>query len=394
MLNLFNEIAKTNSPREKIELLRAYPGQSELKTVLLLATDPFIKFGITDFEDSDEFESEPVYGLLEKLSRRVYAGGEARKRLGASIEGEEAEVIRRILRKDLRCGVGEKLVLSLYPGLIRQFNIMRAVKFDKLNPRKHYVIEPKIDGLRCVAFVEGQSVTLLSRNGLEFTSSDHLKPEILRLANGQDLVFDGELTSGNFNESASAIKKKFSPNENTIFTIFDVLDKDDWKSPARIYHHRRDLLIRLFESRDFKKLKITSSIPVQSEEEVFRVYGSFLANGYEGGMVKDTSGLYRQRKHRDWMKLKEVNEVDMVCEGLIQGEGKYHGMVGALVFKFKGKRNTVGTGFSDEERKLWWERPELIKGKVCEIHYHQVTPDGNLRHSRLHCIRHDKDRGD
>jgi DNA ligase-1 len=90
------------------------------------------------------------------------------------------------------------------------------------------------------------------------------------------------------------------------------------------------------------------------------------------------------------MKLKEQGSVDLVVESLIQGEGKYYGMLGAAVVKFKGRKVNVGSGWSDDERKLYWQDPTLLVRKVIEVHYHQITPDGSLRHPRFHTIRHDK----
>jgi len=157
-----------------------------------------------------------------------------------------------------------------------------------------------------------------------------------------------------------------------------------------IYRDRRKMLMQLFLRANLDKLVMAPSYSVQNLEEIYQYYGYFLDAGLEGGMVKDINGLYRFSRHADWQKLKEINDVDLVCEGLIQGEGKYYGMLGALIFKFKGKRISVGSGISDEERALWWKDPSLVKGKVCEIHYHQITPDGSLRHPRLYCIREDK----
>jgi len=393
MLNLFNRIAAVGSPSEKIKLLRQYPFQQELKTVLRLATDPFTTFGITNFEDSGSIAELNHYEVLGDLARRKLTGGEAKAQLGravAHMDDDDKEVVRRILRKDLRCGLGEKLVLAAYPGLIRQFEVMKAKKFEKLKTRTSYVIEPKYDGLRCLGFIERGVAKLFSRNGLEFTSSDHLKPELLKLANGRDLIFDGELTSGDFNSSVSAVKKKHVPNSNTVMTIFDVLTMDEWKTPVTIYRDRRKMLVQLFLQANLDKLVMAPSYSVQNLEEIYQYYGHFLDAGLEGGMVKDINGLYRFSRHADWQKLKEINDVDLVCEGLVQGEGKYYGMLGALVFKYKGKRISVGSGISDEERTTWWKDPSLVKGKVCEIHYHQITPDGSLRHPRLYCIREDK----
>lgn len=392
MLKLFNEIAKEGSPIKKVEMLKAYPYQGELKTTLKLATDPFITFGVTAVE-GEPVMNQDVLTVLGRCMRRELTGNAAKLELGqACADAEEQELITRILRKDLRCGVGEKLILQAYPDLIRQFSVMRADKFESLNKRFNYVIEPKYDGLRCIAIVEDGSVTLLSRNGKEFTSADHLKPQLLKLAaNIGYCVFDGELTAGSFNDSVSAVKKKDTQNPDIIFNAFDVLDMVEWKNPITPYYQRRNYLSGAFaKAGEQPNLLLVPSYKIESEAEAYRFYNRFLSQGYEGGIVKNNQGLYRFKRHKDWLKLKEVNEVDLRVESLVQGEGKYYGMLGALIVKYKGKRVSVGAGFSDTERELWWKNPNLIQGKVIEIRYHQETPDGSLRHPRLYRVRDDK----
>lgn len=392
MLKLFDEIAKHNSPAKKLELLKSYPYQGELKATLKLATDPFITFGVTGVEGEPKMNQD-VLDVLHRCMRRELTGNAARLELGeACADREEQELISRILKKDLRCGIGEKLVLQAYPGLIRQFDVMRADKFEELNKKHSYVIEPKYDGLRCIAIVEDGAVTLLSRNGKEFTSSDHLKPQLLKLAEPIGYcVFDGELTAGNFNESVSAVRRKESQATDTIFNIFDVLDMVEWNNPITPYYQRRGYLKNAFEKvGELPSLVLVPSYKVETTDEAFRFYNRFLSQGYEGGIVKNTQGLYRFKRHKDWLKLKEVNEVDLRVESLVQGEGKYYGMLGALIVKYKGKRVSIGAGFTDEERKEWWKDPSLIQGKTIEVRYHQETPDGSLRHPRLYRIRYDK----
>lgn len=329
--------------------------------------------------------------ILDLMLSRDLTGNAARKALGeACLDVEDQELFTRVINKDLRCGLGEELVLRAYPGLIRQFKVMRARKFEGMSSRLSYTIEPKYDGLRCVARVTSNSVVLLSRNGLEFTSSDHLKDQLLSLAGGAEFFFDGELVSGNFNSSVSAVKRKTEQNSTTRFFIFDVLTPEEWKKPTLQFYVRRNMLENLFGGREFDHIKPTPIYPVENEPSAMARYNQFRDLGYEGGMLKNSRGLYRFSKHKDWMKLKAVEDVDLPVLELVQGEGKYHGMLGAVIVSFKGKRVNVGSGFSDEERQLFWDNPELIKRKVIEIQYHEITPDGSLRHPRFIQIREDK----
>lgn len=400
MIELFNQIAKHNSPGAKLELLREYPYQEELKSVLRLALDPFITFGITDFDPAPDNEYSPLghFEVLEKLASRELTGGAARRALGLSVrdlDEDYHELVRRIIRKDLRCGVGPALALQFCPNIIRTFEVMRAVPLSKTKPKagKSYLIEPKYDGLRAIAVIKGQSVTLLSRNGLEFTSVDHLKEPLLRMARGRDLFFDGELVNGNFNNSSSAVRRKNQTNTETQYHIFDRLETNEWGVATREQAHRRMLLGRDFESNRDEGLQLVPSYRA-TPEEFMRYYNLFLDQGYEGAMVKDPMGLYRFRKHKDWIKIKPAEDLDLRVESLVQGEGKYFGMLGAAIVKYKGKRVSVGSGFSDEQRQQFWADPNSIKGKIIEVRFHEETPDGSLRHPRFVKIREDKTQPD
>lgn len=400
MIDLFNQIAKHNSPSDKLALLREYPYQEELKSVLRLALDPFITFGISDFDPAPDGEYSPLghFEVLEKLASRELTGGAARRALGLSVrdlDEDYHELVRRIVRKDLRCGVGPSLALQFCPNIIRTFEVMRAIPLSKTKPKagKSYLIEPKYDGLRAIAVIKGQSVTLLSRNGLEFTSVDHLKEPLLRMARGQDLFFDGELVNGNFNNSSSAVRRKNQTNTETTYHIFDRLEAHEWGADTREHAHRRTLLGRDFESNRDEGLQLVPSYRA-TPEEFMRYYDHFLDRGYEGAMVKDPMGLYRFRKHKDWIKIKPAEDLDLRVESLVQGEGKYFGMLGAAIVTYKGKRVRVGSGFSDEQRQQFWASPNSIKGKIIEVQFHEETPDGSLRHPRFVKIREDKTQPD
>lgn len=396
MLSLFDQIARMGSPGDKVSALLEYPGQEELKTVLRLATDPFIKFGITDFTMGVlDAPSVTLYPLLERIAHRELTGNQARAVLGSALAyypDDYQELVSRILKKDLRCGVGEKLVLKAYPGLIREFEVMRAVPLAKVkfSPRSTYYCEPKLDGLRGLATVNGQSASILSRNGHAFTSCSHLFEPLIRMAEkaGKPLFFDGELVSGNFNQSSSAVRRKDQQNESTIYHIFDVLDEDEWRNPTRSYYHRRAMLEGLMI--DHPNIRLVSSVRLEHPDQAYSYYNRYRDMGYEGAIIKNSAGLYRFKRHKDWVKMKAVNDVDLVVESLVQGEGKYHGMLGAAIVKYRNKRVNVGSGWSDYERQFYWDNPDKLKGKVIEIQYHEETPDGSLRHPRFVKIREDK----
>ena len=79
------------------------------------------------------------------------------------------------------------------------------------------------------------------------------------------------------------------------------------------------------------------------------------------------------------MKVKKFNEADVLCVGINEGDGRLKGTTGALVCKFiyKGKECDVevGTGINDSDRKLIFDNPSLVVGKVITIKYFEVSKD-------------------
>ena len=180
-------------------------------------------------------------------------------------------------------------------------------------------------------------------------------------------------------------------NDSTLYHIFDLLTLDEWRNPVKPYYLRRYDLENAFNNKQHQCLQLVPSHRISGgDDEVVKHYNFFRDTGYEGAIVKNLHGVYRFKRHTDWLKLKAVNDVDLKVESLVQGEGKYHGMLGAVIVKYKGKRVNVGSGWSDAERMEYWKDPNLIMGKTIEIQFHEETPDGSLRHPRFIRIRDDK----
>ena len=70
------------------------------------------------------------------------------------------------------------------------------------------------------------------------------------------------------------------------------------------------------------------------------------------------------------------------------------GMLGGFIGNFNGVEVRVGSGLSDNDRVDFWGRREQIRGDLMEVEYHEVTPDGSLRHPRFARFRDDKPHSD
>ena len=92
--------------------------------------------------------------------------------------------------------------------------------------------------------------------------------------------------------------------------------------------------------------------------------------------------------------MKLMDTVDLEVLEVLEGEGKYEGMLGKVRCEYKGNDLFVGSGWSDEERERYWNNPNLLIGKTIEIAYQNETEnkDGSksLRFPVKKCVREDK----
>ena len=89
-------------------------------------------------------------------------------------------------------------------------------------------------------------------------------------------------------------------------------------------------------------------------------------------------------------KYKDFHDVDLKIERLLEGTGKHSGKLGSVVVCFNGVEVNVGSGFSDELREKIWSHREKFVGRMIEVRYQEVTPDGSLRFPTFVCFRNDK----
>ena len=117
---------------------------------------------------------------------------------------------------------------------------------------------------------------------------------------------------------------------------------------------------------------VVRSIIVTDEEQLDQYLDQVVALGWEGLMLKQSDWIWRNTKSRtvDMVKYKKRPTADLLVVDVEPGEGKYVGLIGALVCVDQmGRRVSVGSGLSDFERS----RPEeYFIGKVVEVEYEQI----------------------
>jgi DNA ligase 1 len=408
--DLICDIGAESSKNAKQDLIAENIGDSDFQMVLKAALDPFITYGLAAVpgkqysHDNGQF-THNVWALLDSLKTRGLTGNAAKTAVQSTLNAltpKSATLLRWIITKDLRAGFSESTVNKVKPGMIPTFDCMLAHPFEEKRVKKWpQVVEPKLDGVRVLAFVQGGSekdVRFFSRSGREFTSFDSLKQPIIDAAQDSGwgathFVLDGEVVSGSFNKTVSEVRKKDVQATDAEFHIFDLLPKSVFAEGApakRPYSDRRNL-VEGFVVSSVKggPIKAIPRYLVNSIEEIHTLYEAVRARGLEGLIVKDPEALYVCKRSHAWMKIKAEETVDVRIVDVESGTGKYDGLIGALVVDFNGVRVNVGSGLSD---KMRGEDFGLFRGRLIEVEYHEVTPDGSLRHPRFKRFRDDKDK--
>jgi ATP-dependent DNA ligase len=302
------------------------------------------------------------------------------------------------------------VALPLKPPLLPQLARSRSA----LPGGSGWAYEPKWDGFRCVAFVDGDAVHLQSRNGRDLT---RYFPE-LRFPAGR-YVLDGEIVihgpSGR--QEFDLLGQRIHPAASRVamlaektpatFIAFDLLARDDDVLLELPYLERRAALEDLVDD----PIELTPMVRTAAEAEHW-------LQEAEGVIAKEAAAVYRPGERVGMVKIKRVRTIDAVVMGwrpgkaentvgsLILGlydeDGRLHEVGHSSGFTAKEKRELVGT-FAPYEtgergtgepsrwtqgRELEWVmlRPEL----VVEVSFDHVS-DGRIRHgAKVQRWREDK----
>jgi bifunctional non-homologous end joining protein LigD len=276
--------------------------------------------------------------------------------------------------------------------------------------------EVKFDGYRIGCRIAGGRVTLISRNGHDWTAA---YPEIAEAALAlpvRDALLDGEvaalLPDGRTSFQALQQHAGGGTRASLVYIVFDVLRLEGQNVEARPLEQRKALLQTLVGGGPGR---------IRCAEHVGGSGREFLARacrlGYEGIVSKRVDRPYHHGRSHDWLKSKCVRRQEFVVGGFTDPEGTRAGLGALLVGHYDGTRlvfaGKVGTGFTqafalDLRRRLEGLRqsappfdpppPRGIARRahnvrpdlVCEVTFGEWTDDGMIRHPVFQGLRADK----
>lgn len=392
--------------KEAIVLAEAEAGNDEFFEGCRMAFDAMVTFGVKKVPthggpDGQGLPWAAFKELADNLASRQLTGHDARDAielcLSASTQAEWNDWYRRILIKDLRCGmsestinkvVGKKYAKYAVPVFSCQLAHDSANHETKVAGKK--LIEVKLDGVRVITIVypDGR-VDQFSRNGKELVNFPHIKEQLKETASAmkEPWVLDGEIMSSSFQDLMTQVHRKSDVKANdAVLHLFDWLplknfEQGGWDKTQK----ERSKALNLWHGFYSDKLP---NVAVVGYEEVDlatpagktrykEINIAAIAGGYEGIMLKDPEAVYEVKRSVAWLKLKPFIEVSLNVVGVEEGTGKNVGKLGALICEGEddGKEISVnvGSGFTDDNRDVFWGSRNTLFGQVVEVRADAIT---------------------
>jgi len=226
-----------------------------------------------------------------------------------------------------------------------------------------WVMSEKYDGVR--AMWEGKR--LISRSGKVFN------PPLSFLQGFPSFALDGELWTqrGDFENIVSIVNTKEASDrwDKLYFMVFEVPEQDG------DFFERLGVLQAYLKEHKADKIKIVKQIRIGNQNEVKVYFDRLVHEGAEGVVIRDPQLPYYVGRTKEALKYKPYKDAECKVVSVVEGSGKYKGMMGALKCDFDGKIIKIGSGFSDKERKLAWSRGTRISFK-----YYGLTRLGNPKY--------------
>ena len=401
---IIKDLETHNLRTNKEQIINANRDNAEFLEGCRLALDPMITFGLKQIpekttEDGSGLDWDSFTLALTGFVTRNVTGNTARDMVATMMNSATQEQwnywYRRILIKDLRCGVSDKTVNKVVKGAIPVFECQ--LSHDSANHESKVcgtkMIEVKLDGVRVltVVYPDGR-VDQFSRNGKELLNFGHIKDQFSAVASNltEPTVFDGEVMSSSFQDLMKQVHRKENVTAgDAVLHLFDIIPLDKFQEGkfAVKQRERTEWLKQWYDENVDLLPNVTvldhAVVDLDTDEgqKLFSMYNkSAVENGYEGIMIKDLDAPYECKRSAAWLKLKPFIEVSLEVINVEEGTGRNVGRLGALVCTGvddgKHIKVNVGSGFSDSNRDSFWAshvENDNIVGQIVEVRADAVT---------------------
>ncbi|MBF84601.1 MAG: hypothetical protein CL489_09015 [Acidobacteria bacterium] len=450
ILDILNELESTSSTKEKESILRKHEDNELLKRVFQLTYDKVnYTFNVKKIDpewieyDKDVPECFTIdlgmvlESVVLNLCEHKMRGHEAQQFLSETfmqLLPDDREVLKRVLKRDLRVKTSGSIANKVWKGLVPKVPQMLARPYKEKNLKAiEYpaIAQKKADGVRCIIYIDNGSVTMFSRNGNEFDLPT-IREELSKI--DTQCVIDGELLySGDLREEdrqtgngivGKSLKGTIKPEEErrVYMEAWDIVPLAKYKEKGKYilpYLNRFQELKDFISDNQLKTISYIESHVVNNIDEAKELSANYIANGFEGIILKNVDAPWQDTRSKHQVKFKEVIDFDFRIVDVYRHEEDPNKLGGVTLESECGQiRVNCGSGFRDKDtdaetgeriplahrheydRELLWSKRHELIGKIVEGTCNGVTTRKNVREDEapykvflpiFKCLRFDKD---
>lgn len=328
---------------------------------------------IIDSGKSNSWCYRQTHGVLGGKLQQTFTTIDAGKNIGKKNEtsiGEQCELEAQSLWEKQRDRKGyTETIPSEKP-----FGPMLAKSYDKDG---HHIkfpcyVQPKLDGLRCLAKVEGGKVELRSRQNKVFKVLQHIEDELSQFPDG---VYDGELYShdATFQDIVSGIKRdeKNGLTDKIEYWIYDLINDDTFEN------RYKQLLVINSYIKNSKSIKLVNTNLCEYPSDIEYFHKEAILSEMEGVMLRNAAGSYKiNGRSADLQKYKKFMDEEFEIIGAEENKGK---LAGSCVFLCKTKEGGIFKVMPDgsevQRKKYWtdWNSGKIKSGDLLTVEFFSWT---------------------
>ena len=403
ILAALNKVAQTASKNEKQALVSGFMSDENFKMVCKQAYDPFFIYGIQPTKADEALTSGELFFdendtdlFLQDLLDRKLTGNAAREALQKqllTLSKESAELLIRILRKDLRAGFSESTINKAVPDLIPVFPYMRCslpkeAKIEEWEWHKGVISQEKADGMFANANRIKGTLYFASRQGSPFPMDEFGElveeaTEVLR----ENYQYHGELVVERYGEVLarevgngilnSVLKGgKFGEGEKPVYLVWDLIPIASVKSKGQ---YVIPYLNRLKDIRNSVSgcahIRMIETKVVTSLTTAYEHFFSMTKEGKEGTVIKKPTMIWKDGTSKNQVKLKIEAPCELEIYDIAEGKigSKNEGLAGALRCRSACGLLEVDVAVKNEKmRKEIDKDRDHWKGKIITVVFNSV----------------------
>ncbi len=307
--------SETKSKNTKLSLLEENTSKI-LKEILKLALDPFpiyidkgqkVEFA-EPMEHTEGFDYNWKYAthLVKSLSSNLIPKGKIDKAVfeaSANLNSQQQDVLMKILKKDLQCGLTAEMVNKDKKGIptFRVQEAMRPEKAEVVELAFPSMVEPVHKGFRCVILTRNKEVFYHNTKGELLQNLNKFSEEILTLCSGRNLMFDCVIKGIDKKDVKKKAKKKLKGK----CVLLDVMPISAFqRGNCSVAQGARIATLReiYFDSpeRETNRVKIVRGKLCNHKKDILKYLDKVKAKGIDNVIVKDLKAPYIFGESNNW----------------------------------------------------------------------------------------------